>query len=56
MRPGRLDQDGEAAQALALAEKRAPPKPPRFSSLLPDSQELLDIRTKKKAGVAVLAC
>uniref|UniRef100_A0A8C2WVD4 Golgi-specific brefeldin A-resistance guanine nucleotide exchange factor 1 n=1 Tax=Cyclopterus lumpus TaxID=8103 RepID=A0A8C2WVD4_CYCLU len=30
------------------AEKRAPKKPQRFSSCLPDSQELVDIRTKKK--------
>ncbi|XP_035461368.2 Golgi-specific brefeldin A-resistance guanine nucleotide exchange factor 1 isoform X3 [Scophthalmus maximus] len=30
------------------AEKRAPKKPQRFSSYLPDSQELMDIRTKKK--------
>ncbi|XP_040905409.1 Golgi-specific brefeldin A-resistance guanine nucleotide exchange factor 1 isoform X2 [Toxotes jaculatrix] len=30
------------------AERRAPKKPQRFSSYLPDSQELMDIRTKKK--------
>ncbi|KAM6997801.1 Golgi-specific brefeldin A-resistance guanine nucleotide exchange factor 1 isoform 2-T3 [Tautogolabrus adspersus] len=43
MRLGRQDQgDNETA------EKRAPKKPHRFSSCSPDSQELLDIRTKKK--------
>uniref|UniRef100_A0A8C7UA00 Golgi-specific brefeldin A-resistance guanine nucleotide exchange factor 1 n=1 Tax=Oncorhynchus mykiss TaxID=8022 RepID=A0A8C7UA00_ONCMY len=31
-----------------LAEKKEPKKPHRFSSCLPDSQELLDIRNKKK--------
>uniref|UniRef100_A0A674BZA8 Golgi-specific brefeldin A-resistance guanine nucleotide exchange factor 1 n=1 Tax=Salmo trutta TaxID=8032 RepID=A0A674BZA8_SALTR len=31
-----------------LAEKKEPKKPQRFSSCLPDSQELLDIRNKKK--------
>uniref|UniRef100_A0A4W5R4M4 Golgi-specific brefeldin A-resistance guanine nucleotide exchange factor 1 n=1 Tax=Hucho hucho TaxID=62062 RepID=A0A4W5R4M4_9TELE len=31
-----------------LAEKKEPTKPQRFSSCLPDSQELLDIRNKKK--------
>uniref|UniRef100_A0AAQ4Q5Y7 Golgi-specific brefeldin A-resistance guanine nucleotide exchange factor 1 n=1 Tax=Gasterosteus aculeatus aculeatus TaxID=481459 RepID=A0AAQ4Q5Y7_GASAC len=30
------------------AEKRPPKKPQRFSSCLPNSQELLDIRTKKR--------
>ncbi|XP_032397828.1 Golgi-specific brefeldin A-resistance guanine nucleotide exchange factor 1 isoform X2 [Etheostoma spectabile] len=40
---GRQDQgDNETA------EKRAPKKPQRFSSFLPDSQELMDIRAKKK--------
>ncbi|XP_056290825.1 Golgi-specific brefeldin A-resistance guanine nucleotide exchange factor 1 isoform X1 [Pseudoliparis swirei] len=43
MRLGRQDQ-GESDSA----EKRAPKKPQRFSSCLPDSQELVDIRTKKK--------
>ncbi|XP_034407335.1 Golgi-specific brefeldin A-resistance guanine nucleotide exchange factor 1 isoform X3 [Cyclopterus lumpus] len=43
MRLGRQDQ-GENDSA----EKRAPKKPQRFSSCLPDSQELVDIRTKKK--------
>ncbi|XP_041644664.1 Golgi-specific brefeldin A-resistance guanine nucleotide exchange factor 1 isoform X1 [Cheilinus undulatus] len=43
MRLGRQDQ-GDAE----TTEKRAPKKPQRFSSYLPDSQELLDIRTKKK--------
>ncbi|XP_056879272.1 Golgi-specific brefeldin A-resistance guanine nucleotide exchange factor 1 isoform X3 [Takifugu flavidus] len=47
MRPSRQDHgDGDAA------EKRAPPKPQRFSSFLPDSQELMDIRTKKKLLIA----
>lgn len=32
------------------AEKRAPKKPQRFSSGLPDSQELVEIRTKKKVS------
>ncbi|KAK2832680.1 hypothetical protein Q5P01_016569 [Channa striata] len=40
---GRLDQvDSDAA------EKRTQKKPERFSSCLPDSQELMEIRTKKK--------
>ncbi|KAL6101462.1 gbf1 [Pungitius sinensis] len=43
MRLGRQDQGDENS-----AEKRAPKKPQRFSSCLPNSQELLDIRTKKK--------
>ncbi|XP_024152753.1 Golgi-specific brefeldin A-resistance guanine nucleotide exchange factor 1 isoform X1 [Oryzias melastigma] len=42
MRLGRQDQ------GAAEAEKRTPKKPQRFSSYLPDSQELLEIRTKKK--------
>ncbi|KAM8859731.1 Golgi-specific brefeldin A-resistance guanine nucleotide exchange factor 1 isoform 2-T2 [Spinachia spinachia] len=43
MRLGRQDQGDEDS-----AEKRPPIKPQRFSSCLPDSQELVDIRTKKK--------
>ncbi|TNN44947.1 Golgi-specific brefeldin A-resistance guanine nucleotide exchange factor 1 [Liparis tanakae] len=43
MRLGRQDQ-GESDSV----EKRAPKKPQRFSSCLPDSQELVDIRAKKK--------
>ncbi|XP_060943115.1 Golgi-specific brefeldin A-resistance guanine nucleotide exchange factor 1 isoform X1 [Limanda limanda] len=44
MQLGRQDQgDNDAA-----AEKRAPKKPQRFSSFLPDSQELMEIRRKKK--------
>ncbi|XP_062256525.1 Golgi-specific brefeldin A-resistance guanine nucleotide exchange factor 1 isoform X3 [Platichthys flesus] len=44
MKLGRQDQgDNDAA-----AEKRAPKKPQRFSSFLPDSQELMEIRRKKK--------
>ncbi|XP_026211206.1 Golgi-specific brefeldin A-resistance guanine nucleotide exchange factor 1 isoform X1 [Anabas testudineus] len=43
MKLGRLDQGDSDA-----AEKRAPKKPQRFSSGLPDSQELVEIRTKKK--------
>ncbi|XP_035519050.1 Golgi-specific brefeldin A-resistance guanine nucleotide exchange factor 1 isoform X3 [Morone saxatilis] len=43
MRLGRQDQvDSETA------ENRAPKKPQRFSSCVPDSQELKEIRTKKK--------
>uniref|UniRef100_A0A1A7X3N0 Golgi-specific brefeldin A-resistance guanine nucleotide exchange factor 1 n=1 Tax=Iconisemion striatum TaxID=60296 RepID=A0A1A7X3N0_9TELE len=43
MRLGRQDQvDNDAA------EKKTPKKPQRFSSYLPDSQELMEIRTKKK--------
>ncbi|XP_069577464.1 Golgi-specific brefeldin A-resistance guanine nucleotide exchange factor 1 isoform X2 [Brachyistius frenatus] len=43
MKLGRQDQgDADAA------EKQTPKKPQRFSSGLPDSQELMDIRTKKK--------
>ncbi|KAM7384982.1 hypothetical protein PAMP_001086 [Pampus punctatissimus] len=43
MRLGRQDQGD-----TDTAEKRAPKKPQRFSSYLPDSQELMEIRTKKK--------
>ncbi|XP_031695307.1 Golgi-specific brefeldin A-resistance guanine nucleotide exchange factor 1-like isoform X2 [Anarrhichthys ocellatus] len=43
MRLGRQDQGDNDS-----AEKRALKKPQRFSSFLPDSQELVDIRTKKK--------
>ncbi|XP_028278426.1 Golgi-specific brefeldin A-resistance guanine nucleotide exchange factor 1 isoform X1 [Parambassis ranga] len=43
MRLGRQDQGDNDT-----AEKRAPKKPQRFSSYLPDSQELMEIRTKKK--------
>ncbi|XP_044229788.1 Golgi-specific brefeldin A-resistance guanine nucleotide exchange factor 1 isoform X2 [Thunnus albacares] len=43
MRLGRQDQGDSDT-----AEKRAPKKPQRFSSYLPDSQELMEIRTKKK--------
>ncbi|XP_034463831.1 Golgi-specific brefeldin A-resistance guanine nucleotide exchange factor 1 isoform X5 [Hippoglossus hippoglossus] len=43
MKLGRQDQGDNDA-----AEKRAPKKPQRFSSCLPDSQELMEIRTKKK--------
>ncbi|XP_059214825.1 Golgi-specific brefeldin A-resistance guanine nucleotide exchange factor 1 isoform X1 [Centropristis striata] len=43
MRLGRQDQGDNDA-----AEKRALKKPQRFSSCLPDSQELMEIRTKKK--------
>ncbi|KAM9848105.1 Golgi-specific brefeldin A-resistance guanine nucleotide exchange factor 1 [Aulostomus maculatus] len=43
MRLGRQDQvDNDPA------EKRAPKRPHRFSTYLPDSQELMEIRTKKK--------
>ncbi|XP_067331808.1 Golgi-specific brefeldin A-resistance guanine nucleotide exchange factor 1 isoform X1 [Channa argus] len=43
MKLGRLDKaDSDAA------EKRTPKKPEHFSSCLPDSQELVEIRTKKK--------
>lgn len=34
---------------VVAAEKRGPPKPQRFSTPLPGSQELMEIRTKKKA-------
>ncbi|XP_053291731.1 Golgi-specific brefeldin A-resistance guanine nucleotide exchange factor 1 isoform X10 [Pleuronectes platessa] len=44
MKLGRQDQ-GDNDDA---AEKRAPKKPQRFSSFLPDSQELMEIRRKKK--------
>ncbi|XP_060943116.1 Golgi-specific brefeldin A-resistance guanine nucleotide exchange factor 1 isoform X2 [Limanda limanda] len=43
MQLGRQDQGDNDA-----AEKRAPKKPQRFSSFLPDSQELMEIRRKKK--------
>ncbi|XP_062256528.1 Golgi-specific brefeldin A-resistance guanine nucleotide exchange factor 1 isoform X5 [Platichthys flesus] len=43
MKLGRQDQGDNDA-----AEKRAPKKPQRFSSFLPDSQELMEIRRKKK--------
>ncbi|KAG7215958.1 hypothetical protein INR49_012412, partial [Caranx melampygus] len=43
MKLGRQDQGDNDT-----AEKRGPKKPQRFSSCLPDSQELMDIRTKKK--------
>nr|XP_029496594.1 Golgi-specific brefeldin A-resistance guanine nucleotide exchange factor 1-like isoform X1 [Oncorhynchus nerka] len=43
MRLGRQDQE-----ETEPAEKKEPKKPQRFSSCLPDSQELLDIRNKKK--------
>ncbi|CAB1343546.1 unnamed protein product [Coregonus sp. 'balchen'] len=43
MRLGRQDQE-----ETEPAEKKEPTKPQRFSSCLPDSQELLDIRNKKK--------
>uniref|UniRef100_H3CF70 Golgi brefeldin A resistant guanine nucleotide exchange factor 1 n=1 Tax=Tetraodon nigroviridis TaxID=99883 RepID=H3CF70_TETNG len=47
MRPSRQEPgDGDAA------EKRAPQKPQRFSTFIPDSQELLEIRTKKKLLIA----
>ncbi|XP_070398322.1 Golgi-specific brefeldin A-resistance guanine nucleotide exchange factor 1 isoform X4 [Nothobranchius furzeri] len=42
MRVGRQDQGDSDA------EKKTPKKPLRFSSYLPDSQELMEIRTKKK--------
>ncbi|XP_017277213.1 Golgi-specific brefeldin A-resistance guanine nucleotide exchange factor 1 isoform X2 [Kryptolebias marmoratus] len=42
MRLGRQDQGDTDA------DKKAPKKPHRFSSCLPDSQELMEIRTKKK--------
>ncbi|XP_068584109.1 Golgi-specific brefeldin A-resistance guanine nucleotide exchange factor 1 isoform X1 [Cebidichthys violaceus] len=44
MRQGRQDQDKDTDSA----EKRALKKPQRFSSCLPNSQELVDIRKKKK--------
>ncbi|XP_068183227.1 Golgi-specific brefeldin A-resistance guanine nucleotide exchange factor 1 isoform X2 [Antennarius striatus] len=43
MRLGRQDQGDNDP-----AEKRLPKKPQRFSSCLPESQELMEIRTKKK--------
>uniref|UniRef100_A0A668AMU6 Golgi-specific brefeldin A-resistance guanine nucleotide exchange factor 1 n=1 Tax=Myripristis murdjan TaxID=586833 RepID=A0A668AMU6_9TELE len=42
MRLGRQDQEETDT------EKKAPKKPQRFSSYLPDSQELMEIKTKKK--------
>lgn len=33
---------------VVTAEKRSPQKPQRFSTCFPDSQELMEIRTKKK--------
>ncbi|XP_072534053.1 Golgi-specific brefeldin A-resistance guanine nucleotide exchange factor 1 isoform X1 [Salminus brasiliensis] len=43
MRLGRQDQEESES-----AEKKTPKKPHRFSSCLPDSQELIDIKNKKK--------
>ncbi|KAK3573798.1 hypothetical protein QTP86_032933 [Hemibagrus guttatus] len=43
MRLGRQDQEETDS-----AEKKSPKKPHRFSSCLPDSQELMNIRNKKK--------
>ncbi|XP_028843973.1 Golgi-specific brefeldin A-resistance guanine nucleotide exchange factor 1 isoform X3 [Denticeps clupeoides] len=43
MRLGRQDQE-----ETDPAEKKAPKKPQRFSSILPDSQELNEIRNRKK--------
>ncbi|XP_074531303.1 Golgi-specific brefeldin A-resistance guanine nucleotide exchange factor 1 isoform X2 [Halichoeres trimaculatus] len=43
MKLGRQDQGD-----VETTEKRAPKKPHRFTTCSPDSQELLDIRTKKK--------
>lgn len=43
MRMGRQDQEETDS-----AEKKTPKKPHRFSSCLPDSQELIDIKNKKK--------
>ncbi|XP_060728415.1 Golgi-specific brefeldin A-resistance guanine nucleotide exchange factor 1 isoform X3 [Tachysurus vachellii] len=43
LRLGRQDQEETDS-----AEKKSPKKPHRFSSCLPDSQELLNIRNKKK--------
>ncbi|XP_022620877.1 Golgi-specific brefeldin A-resistance guanine nucleotide exchange factor 1 isoform X2 [Seriola dumerili] len=43
MKLGRQDQGDNDA-----VEKKGPKKPQRFSSYLPDSQELMEIRTKKK--------
>ncbi|KAF4090294.1 hypothetical protein AMELA_G00050380 [Ameiurus melas] len=43
MRLGRQDQEETDS-----AEKKSPKKPHRFTSCLPDSQELLRIKTKKK--------
>ncbi|KAI1894387.1 hypothetical protein AGOR_G00115290 [Albula goreensis] len=44
MRLGRQDQE----ESGDSAEKKMPPKPQRFSCYLPDSQELLEIKNKKK--------
>ncbi|KAJ8418284.1 hypothetical protein AAFF_G00139930 [Aldrovandia affinis] len=44
MRLGRQDQE----EGGDSAEKKAPSKPQRFSCYLPDSQELLEIKNKKK--------
>ncbi|XP_017318956.2 Golgi-specific brefeldin A-resistance guanine nucleotide exchange factor 1 isoform X1 [Ictalurus punctatus] len=43
MRLGRQDQEETDS-----AEKKSPKKPQRFTSCLPDSQELMSIKTKKK--------
>uniref|UniRef100_A0A8C9S6J4 Golgi-specific brefeldin A-resistance guanine nucleotide exchange factor 1 n=1 Tax=Scleropages formosus TaxID=113540 RepID=A0A8C9S6J4_SCLFO len=40
---GRQDQE-----EIELADKKAPKKPQRFSCCLPDSQELIEIKNKKK--------
>ncbi|XP_030628430.1 Golgi-specific brefeldin A-resistance guanine nucleotide exchange factor 1 isoform X3 [Chanos chanos] len=45
MRLGRQDQ--EETDSVS-AEKKSPKKPHRFSCCLPDSQELMDIKNKKK--------
>uniref|UniRef100_A0A3Q3LPJ8 Golgi-specific brefeldin A-resistance guanine nucleotide exchange factor 1 n=1 Tax=Mastacembelus armatus TaxID=205130 RepID=A0A3Q3LPJ8_9TELE len=47
MKLGRQDQGDTDA-----AEMRAPKKPERFSSCLPDCQELMEIRAKKKLLIA----
>ncbi|KAM6956606.1 Golgi-specific brefeldin A-resistance guanine nucleotide exchange factor 1 [Aplochiton taeniatus] len=43
MKLGRQDQED-----IDMAEKKVPKKPDRFSSCLPETQELMDIKTKKK--------
>lgn len=43
MKLGREDQGDND-----IAEKKSPQKPPRFSTCLPETVELMDIRTKKK--------
>nr|XP_015202262.1 PREDICTED: Golgi-specific brefeldin A-resistance guanine nucleotide exchange factor 1 isoform X1 [Lepisosteus oculatus] len=48
MKLGRQDQE----EIDLAAEKKAPKKPHRFSSCLPDAQELLDIKNKKKLLIA----